>query len=204
MDNKNNSCLQRQDEECENCLLNNELNCYFELKKLLSFIGVFSLFAVPSILGLILSDYALYLIGWFIFWIIFFEFWEIRILCSHCPFYAQEGRTIRCIANYGSLKLWSYHPEPISRIEKLQLFIGFLILFGYPLLFLLLARQYFFLILSIIGLSCFTIFLLTIKCSKCVNFSCPLNRVSKDVVNDFLKRNTIMREAWEKKGYKVT
>jgi hypothetical protein len=36
-----------------------------------------------------------------------------------------------------------------------------------------------------------------------VNFSCPFNRVPKDVVDSFLKENPKMRKAWEKKGYRL-
>jgi hypothetical protein len=40
-------------------------------------------------------------------------------------------------------------------------------------------------------------------CSKCVNFSCPLNHVPKSMVDEYLERNPVMKEAWEKSGYKL-
>jgi hypothetical protein len=36
-----------------------------------------------------------------------------------------------------------------------------------------------------------------------VNFSCPLNHVSKEVVDAYLERNPVMRRAWEESGYQV-
>ncbi len=40
-------------------------------------------------------------------------------------------------------------------------------------------------------------------CLRCVNFSCPFNRVSKKEVDAFLKENPEMRKAWKEKGYKL-
>ena len=137
------------------------------------------------------------------FWLIFFEFWEIRILCSHCPYYAEKGRALHCIANWGSLKVWRYHPEPMSRAEKIQLFIGFIILGGYPFPFLVLGGRYILAALAAWGLLIFFWTLRKYTCSKCVNFSCPINRVPKNVVDEFLKRNPTMRKAWEEHGWKV-
>ena len=200
---QNGICTWKDNTLCDNCSLKSILICQFKPKYLLSFISLFLLFAIPAILGVILAGYVWFLLGWFIFWIIFFEFWEIRILCSHCPFYAKNGRLLHCIANYGSLKVWKYHPEPISLSEKIQLFIGFLIFFGYPYIFMILGGQYIFIMLSSIGLIVFLGVLLKRRCAKCINFSCPLNRVPKEVVDDFLNRNPIMKKAWEKAGYRL-
>jgi hypothetical protein len=38
-------------------------------------------------------------------------------------------------------------------------------------------------------------------CSRCVNFSCPLNSVASDIVAAYLARNPVMREAWEAAGW---
>ena len=40
-------------------------------------------------------------------------------------------------------------------------------------------------------------------CSKCVNFSCPLNQVPKSMVDKYLEKNPFMKEAWERSGYKL-
>jgi hypothetical protein len=49
----------------------------------------------------------------------------------------------------------------------------------------------------------FIVILKNYYCSKCVNFSCVFNTVSKIEVDEFLKNNDVMREAWEKSGYKI-
>jgi hypothetical protein len=68
---------------------------------------------------------------------------------------------------------------------------------------MILGGQYIFIILSSIGLIVFFGVLLKRRCAKCINFSCPLNRVPKEVVDDFLNRNPIMKKAWEKAGYRL-
>jgi len=40
-------------------------------------------------------------------------------------------------------------------------------------------------------------------CRRCVNFSCPLNSVPKPIVDECLRRNPVMRKAWEEQGYQL-
>jgi hypothetical protein len=204
MKNPHNICTWNKEEECSDCSIKGKLICHFRSKYLLTFFGFFLAFAVTSFIGVIITGFGWFLLGWIGFWLFFFEVWEIRILCSHCPYYAEEGNTLHCIANYGSLKLWKYHPEPMNLFEKVQLIIGFAILVGYPLIFLILGGQTIFLIISIIEIMIFFGFLLIKRCGDCPNFSCPFNRVKKEVVDAFLNRNPIMKKAWEDSGYKVS
>lgn len=190
-------CTWRPVSECEGCPLGERLKCRFRRGDLLHFMAMFGGFVFPVVIGVIGGGYGWWLLGWFAFWMLFFQIWEIRILCSHCPYYAEEGHTLHCIANYGSLKLWKYHPEPMSKSEKAQLFVGFAILVGYPFPLLLLGRQWAFAFLAAWGAFLFFWTLHKYTCSRCVNFSCPLNSVPKEVVNEYLRRNPVMRQAWE-------
>ncbi|MFX1390099.1 MAG: hypothetical protein ACFE9Z_08565 [Promethearchaeota archaeon] len=196
-------CIWKDNKECNECIIKEKLICHFKSKYLLSFLGFFAIFVITSVVGVILAGYGWFLLGWVGFWLFFFEFWEIRILCSHCPYYAENSKTLHCIANYGSIKLWKYHPEPMNISEKIQLIIGFIILVGYPLFFLILGNQFVFLITGIIELIIFFSFLKLRRCKRCLNFSCPLNNVEKELVDSFLKKNPIMKKAWEDKGYKI-
>ncbi|MFX1328132.1 MAG: hypothetical protein ACFE91_08315 [Promethearchaeota archaeon] len=196
-------CIWKDTEECNACPIKDKLICHFHRKYLFSFMGFFLIFVITAFIGVIIAGYGWFLLGWVGFWLFFFEFWEIRILCSHCPYYAEESKTIHCIANYGSLKLWKYHPEPMNISEKIQLIIGFIILVGYPLFFLILSDQFIFLIISIIEIFTFFSFLILKRCGNCLNFSCPFNRVKKEVIDCFLKRNPVMRTGWEETGYMI-
>jgi hypothetical protein len=196
-------CTWRPISACEGCPLEGRLRCRFRARDLLHFLAMFGGFALPAIIGVIRGGYGWYLLGWFGFALVFFELWEIRILCSHCPYYAEQGHTLHCIANYGSLKVWTYRPGPMSRSEKVQLWIGFAILTGYPFPFLLLGGQFIFALLALWGAGLFFWTLRRYVCSECVNFSCPLNRVPKEMVDEYLRRNPTMRAAWEESGWKV-
>jgi len=95
------------------------------------------------------------------------------------------------------------HPEPISKAETVQLVIGFIILGGYPFPFLILGRQFALALIALWGLVTFLWTLRKYTCSQCVNFSCFLNTVPRDVVDEYLKRNPVMRKAWEESGWQM-
>ncbi len=196
-------CTWRSVSECADCRIAGRLKCRFKLGDLLRFIGMFSLFAVPAVVGVIAGGYGWSLVGWAVFWLVFFELWEIRILCTHCPYYAERGTTLHCIANYGSLKVWKYRPGTMNLFEKTQLMVGFAILGGFPFPFLLLGDQYLWAFTALCGLTAFFWTLHKWTCSKCVNFSCPLNSVSKTVVDAYLEHNPVMLKAWEESGYRL-
>jgi len=140
------------------------------------------------------------------FWVFFFGFFEIKVLCSHCPFYAEDGgqgHTLHCYANYGLYKTWPYNPSPMSRSHQIQFIIALTIFGGYPIPFLILSNQLLFLGLTITGIGVWLSVLKFKICPRCLNFSCPLNGVSKEKVDAFLRRNPVMREAWEDCGYRL-
>ena len=199
--NSNNICTWKDSHVCGGCSLKADLKCKFHKKHLFSFIASFLIFAIPAVLGVVISGYGWFILGWIGFMLFFFNFWETRILCRHCPFYAEEGNILHCNANYGSYKLWKYNPKPMNRLEKFQLILGFLILGGYLLVFIILAQQYTLLFISVLGLLVFLTILLTKTCSKCINFSCPFNRVPKNIVDAYLKQNPVMKKAWLENGY---
>jgi hypothetical protein len=204
------TCISKKDSDCNNCSLQSHLDCHFNVKKLLRFASSFFFIVFVGGLGLFFNGFFLeltiFLLILLIYGIIFFEFWEIRILCSHCPFYAEKGRFLRCYGNYGSFKAWKYHPEPISKSEKYQLIIGFVLLFlivSIPLIFFVIYQLFYWIIAFSLG---FVIFLFIIKkyhCARCFNFSCLFNSKPKEVVDEFLKHNPVMRKAWEDSGWKI-
>lgn len=199
-ENPYNICTCGPEDICEGCGLLGKLKCRYDFLEWLKFSGFFSLFLVPGLIGMFSGGYGIYLWGLAAFWVIFFCFWEIKILCSHCPYYAREGFFLRCIANNAMPKFWKYNPAPMNRSESIQLLIGFTLLIVPPPLFSFLGSQYFWGSLSILGAIIFFTFLSFNTCTTCVNFSCPLNRVDKETVEAYLNRNEVMKKAWEKAG----
>lgn len=135
----------------------------------------------------------------------FFNVWESKILCSHCPFYViDDSKTLKCYANYGFLKSAPYNPAPISKSEQIQFVIGATLLFLIPTVFLLIARNYLFSSLITVSFFIFGWNTMTHSCKKCPNFSCILNRVPQEWKDEYLRRNEVMKKAWEEAGYHLS
>ena len=208
--------------DCINCKLDNDLDCKWNIKHLIRFYKIGIPFFIPAALGMILAGlWARNWTGLIIyveFWIVFFEFFETRVLCRHCPFYAENGKILHCLANHGLLNVWRYTPGPMNKGEKIGLLIGFILFFSIPVLTIVNGTVILIeageenlgiLILGVlailtIGGVLFAGRNLTLKvCTRCVNFSCPLNRVSKHIVDSYLLKNPVMRKAWEETGYRL-
>ena len=116
-------------------------------------------------------------------------------------------------------KIWKYHPEPITKYEKVVTIAGFIFLGAYPIFAELYGIWYFhsnsiknfdlsllglvfiFIATIILCIFFYSVFLL-LFCPRCINFSCFFNRVPKSIVDEYLKKNPLIRNAWEKHGYK--
>ena len=173
------------------------------IKAQIAFIALFACFAVPAIIGMVLGGYGWFLSGWFIFMLLNFFIWEARVLCSHCPFWAEKGHVLHCLANSGVIKLFRFHPEPISRWEKMQFISIIIILIGYPFPFILAGAQYIIAGITLTGAILFAWAVYTHSCSRCINFSCVFNHVPGYVVDLYLDKNPVMKKAWEEAGYKA-
>jgi len=190
---------------CTDCPIGDTLNCRFNWGDLLYFLAGFLPPAIAVIAGMIrggLGWQAVALVGWVGYMLFFFFVWEARVLCSHCPYWAEDGRVLHCLANYGVIKMWRYHPEPMSTSEKAQFLVGVGIMVLYPFPFLIVGGQYILALIALAGLVNLGFSLKKHVCMRCVNFSCPANGVPKEIVEAYLKRNPVMRQAWEESGYR--
>jgi hypothetical protein len=178
---------------CGDCSVDGKLMCRFETRDALYFAGGFVPYGTITVAGVILGGYGIFLIGWLAYALFFFLIWEARVLCRHCPYWASEGRTMRCHANYGVYKLWGFDQNPMSRSEGIQFILGAMVFMGYPIPFMIIGNQY---ALTLIALSIGITGLLVLyrrTCSRCVNFSCPLNHVPQDLVDTYLEKNPGMK-----------
>ena len=186
---------------CEGCTLNGPLMCRYEARDTTHFFMVMLPFFVTAIGGVIAGGYGWWLLGWMAYMLFFFFVWEGRVLCSHCPYWAEEGHMLRCHANYGVIKIWPYRPGPMSRSEQVQFLIGVLIFLLYPLVFLVIGGQYLYAGIGLASAASFGYLLHRDICDRCVNFSCPLNSVPAKTRRAFFERNPVIRKAWEESGY---
>ncbi len=203
---------------CEACALRRELICR-DLR------GERRLFVLSQVPFFLLSFFGMGAVGvatgvwWPIFaysaaGMAFLGPGEMALLCRHCPHYARVGPRLRCIGPNPFPKLFSPRLQPMSGLEK-----GFLLLFIASLLLFPIAVQaygacFFFaegwewgllgMALAALGTAVAALHLLRVLtrhfCLRCVNFSCPLNRVQDDVVERYLEMNPAMGAAWKEGG----
>jgi hypothetical protein len=137
---------------------------------------------------------------------------EMAALCRHCPHYAGVGSRLRCIAPNPFPKLFPYRPQPLNRIERSVVILFSLFLLFFPSLVEAYGIWFFFVngpefaLLGMVGVNLATAmaalqfgYILTRHfCSRCVNFSCPLNCVPEATVVMYLERNPVILAAWDK------
>ncbi|QEE15577.2 hypothetical protein DSAG12_01403 [Promethearchaeum syntrophicum] len=204
-----NICIWADNKICEDCSINKKLQCHLDLKYSAMFGGTFFIFFIPAIIGIFKLGvesllFYLGLVSWIVYLVIFFLIWEPQMLCSHCPYYAEGGtKILHCYANGGFIRTASFKPHPMNKSEQIQFIFGVLLIGVIPYVFLIIGQQFLLLGISALGFVIWLIVLKTQICTVCINFSCPFNSVPKDIVDEFLKKNPIMRDAWEKSGYKI-
>jgi len=184
---------------CKKCDVANKLVCHFNGKQLF----VFFLLNLPLFIsaGYFISKFnSLFLIPWLIFVFAYFGLIEIRVMCSHCPHYAEpKMKSLKCWANYGAPKLWKYHPGPMSILEKIIFISGLLIILLPPVVFSLIKQSFISLSIYIAILIAWKIGLRTFYCKNCINFACPFNVVDDKTRNAFFDKNPIIKSAWKNK-----
>jgi hypothetical protein len=105
-------------------------------------------------------------------------------------------RQFEVLGKYGSPKLWKYRPGPMTFMETFLFLAGFVVIWGYPLVFLVMGKQWFLLIVYAISTAGFFMTLKLFFCSQCMNLACPLNSVNQDTRQGFLRRNSEVAQAW--------
>jgi len=183
--------------DCTDCPAEGVVHCHFRPKELAHFLLIcFPGFFVGGAGVLAFGTWPL--MAWIAIIIGFFGFLEIRVMCSHCPHYAEDGLTLGCWANHGSPKLWKYRPGPMSAPEKLAFFCGLAVICVYPLPFFWIGERWFLLALYFLTNAAFFMTLKLFLCSQCINFACPLNSVGKAARDLFFERNPSVAEHWDK------
>ena len=175
-------------ESCVGCPVGDKLHCHFRFRELAHFMLISAPLFILGGAGIYrISGWMLAL--WFLMIMGYFGFLEIRVMCSHCPHYAEPGRTLRCWANYGAAKLWRYRPGPMSFSEKFLFLGGLITIFVYPSAFMLLGGQWFLLLVYVVVGAGNFVTVRMFLCTQCINFACPLNLVEDRTRAHFRERN---------------
>ena len=182
---------------CSDCPVSTEVHCHFHARDLRTFLLIMlPVFFIGGTGIWLVSPW--WLAPWLLAMVSYFGFAEIRVMCSHCPHYAEPGKGLQCWANYGSPRLWKYRPGPMSRGETIVFLAGLSIVLGYPIVFLALAARWLLLAAYLLTAIGWYASLRRSYCSECMNFACPLNIVRDDIRIEFFKRNPDVAHAWEK------
>lgn len=215
-------CTFDPDSSCETCINNGAISCKTDDTKVVVSHLLELSFILMSLFGILLSGIILdnwWLFAFYLVYIpLFFIVIQARITCSHCPYYAENRRFLHCSENHFTPKLWRYHPEPIARWEQISTILGFTLLGSYPILIEIMALNILLQttpsitsLLSLIGVILGTLFTLAtfyltfffLYCPHCLNFSCFFNKVPEKHVQEYLRRNPVIRNAWENKNKKI-
>ncbi|MBU0496508.1 MAG: hypothetical protein KKC68_03155 [Candidatus Thermoplasmatota archaeon] len=208
---------------CTSCINHNKIFCKPDTNKVVvSHLLEFS-YLTMAVFGVMVTSWILQFwlptIFFIIFIPIFFIVFQARITCSHCPYYAESRRILHCTENHFTPKLWRYHPEPITRWEQIGTILCFTFLGAYPLfvelygiLTLWKISPTVIALLGALGIFLGTILTLTIfyltffmlYCPHCINFSCVFNKVPQKYVDEYLRRNPIIQQAWKNHTKKKT
>jgi hypothetical protein len=121
------NCIVDEKSSCSECELNISLLCNFDKKFANRFLignTAYRILAIITLMfaGVLTEQYWMWII-YTIMVALTFVIIEPRLLCSHCPFYAKEGKFLKCWALRGMPKLWKYRPEPMSKKEKTTMLI---------------------------------------------------------------------------------
>ena len=186
-----------KEENCDGCHVSNKLVCHFKGKQLAMVLGMFMPLFIFAVYGMFTFNVWVFA-AWVAFIFSFFGLIEIRVMCCHCPHYAEpELTSLKCWANYGSPKLWKYRPGPLSWFENFIFFLGFMIILLPPAVVFGLQNHFWLMGIYIIVLIIVFLMLHLFYCRHCINFACPLNAVKKKDREEFFDKNPAVKEAWK-------
>lgn len=184
------------DESCDQCGVDIKLMCRFNKKELLFFFTMMLPLFFTFIVGAIQIGMGMYILFWAVYALFFFHIIEGLVLCRHCPSWGMPGRVLKCHANYGVIKFFKYNPRPLNRFEKVMFIVGALILLEGPVVILIIGKAYFLAMVTFLISVSAIVGIREVACKKCINFSCPMNRVPKENIQSYFEKNPEMKKAW--------
>lgn len=222
------ACTWLPESSCEEkkCDLKHKVCCRWDAKEYkfaiignipCGFMTVFSLIMFHVITG-IWWPYVAWIVWFLIIWPLGLE---ALVLCRHCPYYTDSNKTLTCWALRFMPKWWKPDPRPMNRLERFvmkflvwNLTMVWAVPFAaYGIYYVAINQQEFgpvvlsamvgILIALVLSIWQFNVIMKMHNCNRCVSFSCPKNIVPKEIVDEYLRRNPVMMDAWVASGYKL-
>ncbi len=213
-------CTSKDGSVCIGCDLGDDLNCRYDEDLVKCFRNRHLPFRAFGLLVTGLASFYSRAYWAFLLFalvtILNFALIETYYLCRHCPFYEKKGGSLECITLKGLPRLWKFDPSPISRTSRLAMSLvgGFIDIFpllvgAYATWILLSTGADIFLVLMIAGLTILFLgaagylekFIGENYCTRCVNLSCMMNKVSDETKQAYLEKNPELLKIWESCGY---
>ena len=137
---------------------------------------------VPAFAGI----YAIYMfgesLGWVIGYLLVFMIHVsivYRLKCTHCSYYKNPGRSLKCMWLWGMPKIFNDRPGPESAVSKAYIPFGMAVVAFFPVYWLL--NSWILLVLYFVSIAVLVSALFLFTCSKCTFFDCAHNRVSGEL-----------------------
>lgn len=151
-----------------------------------------------------------------LFWCIYYGGIELLLHCPRCPYWDDRDTTISCLLHAGIPKprwaffekLLRYSPKPYTRLEQTVLqicnYYGTLFplaMIGWALIQVrssgpALANMVAVAALYMLAAAWFLYYVYSRCCTRCVHFSCPVNRQPDERIREYLSKNPELKEAW--------
>lgn len=98
-----------------------------------------------------------------------------RFFCTHCPHYANEGKTTKCIFLWGVPAYFTARPGPPGIFDKAMVFSAMAVAVLFPVYWLL--AEPLLLVIYALSWAVLMTFLYRYECVRCAHRDCPMNRV---------------------------
>jgi hypothetical protein len=106
----------------------------------------------------------------------------LRFFCTRCPHYDREDRSLKCIFFWGLPKFFTPRPGTLSSTDMVLAFGPAVLLFLFPLFWLLLEPGL--LVIYILGLIALATTMKRYECGRCIYHECPVNSVPESLRNE--------------------
>lgn len=221
----NSTCTIKKDKSCGDCSFHAAKSCERGNSRRMKIILIsLAAFLLASFGGLAAASWCTG--AWWalplhlLFWCLYYGVIELALHCPRCPYWNDRDTTISCLLHAGIPKphggffekLLRYNPRPYTRLEQAVLQICNYYGALFPLAMLgraliqvrssgaVLAGMGAVAAIYILSAVWFLYYVYSRCCTKCLHFSCPVNRQPDERIREYLDKNPELKDAWVQAG----
>lgn len=182
-------------ESCDDCSLSGNLDCHASATDLMRLLLMMS----PAMLiggSGVYQFKAGMLIPWLVILLGYIGIVELRLIGAYILPGEKKRVALKSLPRLSLLKIWNYRFGSMTLRKNRVFFIGSAFAWGYPIYFLISGDQLFLLLVYLLAATSFVVTMRSFLCSRCTDFSCPLNSVDDYVRSDFYECNPSVAKLW--------